>query len=622
MFVTKWTQVKRIGLVLTTGFMLSGALTTVQTTAAQTNKTMLLGVIGINSAAARGVELAAHRFNARGNTVTPDGTAYQIGVKAIDATTADEVRDAVNQFKQDGAVAVFGPDRDDLAAASVGVLQGAGLPIYTASASTSVATGGLLFRTRADNTRQLTNLSQFVAGDLAKSRIALFQGDSLSAQEVTLFVNALGQQGKTPVTTVLQVAGGALKDSAKVLLDAKPDTVVVFGSDDQAVQLLRELRGQNYTGLYVYPHADSRAFIDATPDALRAGIVGVTNWAYSSETAVSAQFVRDYVALFGVAPTAESAAAYDSAGAVIIGASRNGITPDGLSKGVLALPRVESIQGHFNAALGGNQLSADVTVFTTGEYGAIVPSAQFDETGRVASSGSSPIVSVPPTAAPQAPFTQATAVGQPAATAVPQGATLTVPSTTVNVRSGPGLNYSILGRIKFNDVVPIIGISPDANWYVINFLNGQGWVLGSVVTVTGSLTGIPIVNPPPSPTPQPATLTPTAQPYINLVGLTYVVNPPSPKSGQPFTVSIVIQNQSTIDAGAFAVATSFLPGSVYSAQNLPGLAANATTTVNLTATVTGPGTYTVEVVLDLNNQLNLGPNRGHNKFPVTYTVSS
>ena len=116
------------------------------------------------------------------------------------------------------------------------------------------------------------------------------------------------------------------------------------------------------------------------------------------------------------------------------------------------------------------------------------------------------------------------------------------------------------------------------------------------------MTGIPIVNPPPSPTPQPATATPTAQPYVNLVGLTYVINPSTPKSGQPFTVSLVIQNQGPIDAGQFAVAGSFLPGNVYSAQTLPGLPANATTTVNLTATVSGPGTYTVEIVLDLNNQ--------------------
>ena len=616
MFSITELRLRRVGSLMVAGTMLAAALGTVQPAAAQTTKTLLLGVIGINSNTARGVELAAHRFNARGNTVTPDGTAYQIGVKTIDASTSDEVRDAITQFKQNGAVAVFGPDRNDLAAASLGVMQGAGLPIFTAATSTAVTTGGLLFRTRADDTRQLTNLSQYIVGDLARTKIALFQGDSASAQQVTLFVNALSQQQKTPVTTVLQVAGGAIKDSAKVLLDARPDTVVVFGTSDQAVQLLRELRGQNYTGLYAYENADDPAFIAGTPPDLRGGIVGVTNWAYSSETAVSAQFVRDYVALFGAAPTAESAAAYDAAGAIIIAASRSGVAPDGVSKGVLALPRVESIQGHYNAALGGNQLSADVTVFTTNEYGAIKPSAQFDETGRLASVGTNPVVAVPPTPVPP------TAVPLPGATTFPgQGATLTVPGSSVNVRSGPGLNYGIVGRLKFNDTETIIGVSPDSNWFVINFLNTQGWVLGSVVTVTGSLSGIPIVNPPPSPTPLPATLTPTAQPYINLVGLTYVINPSMPKSGQPFTVSLVIQNQSSIDAGTFAVAGSFLPGNVYAAQQLTGLAANATTTVNLTATVTGPGTYTIEVVLDLNNQLNLGPNRTHNKFPVTYTVT-
>lgn len=580
--------------------------------AAQTTpKTLLLGVIGIDSPTERGVQLAAERFNARGNTVTPDGAAYQLSVQAIDANTPDELNSAIQQLKQSGAVAIFGPERDDIVPGSANTLLGAGVPAFTNSTSTAVTTGSMLFRTRADDSRLFSALAQFVTGDLAKSKIALFQGDPASATRVTLFTSALTQAGKTPTTTVIQVAGGALSDSAKVLIGSQPDAVAAFGASTQVAQLLRELRGQNYTGLFIYPDADDPAFISAVPDNLRAGIVGVTNWVVGSSTTVSAQFVRDYVATFATAPTGHSAAAYDAAAAAIIAIARNGIAPDKIAHGLLALPRAESIQGHFNAALGSNELSADVTVFTTNNYGAPSPSAQFDETGRLALSGS-PIVSAPG---------NATAIPQPTETVAPTqlvGVVLTA-KNTVNVRTGPGTQYDIIGKLKQGDTAQVIGISPDNLWLVINFAQQQGWVSASLVDVVGNMNSVPIINPPPTPTVPP---TATAPPQIDLIGLSYVINPAQPKSGKQFTVSVVIRNQGGADAGPFAVAASFLPGNVYAAQNVSGLPAGQSTTVNLTAAVTGPGTYTVQIVLDLNKQLNW-PNRStHGTFPVTYTVVS
>ena len=572
-------------------------------------KTLLFGAIGIDSPTERGVQLAVSRFNARGNTVTPDGSAYQLAVQAIDANTSDEVASAITQLKQAGAVAIFGPERDDLVPGSLTTLSGAGVPVFTSATSTAVTTGTMLFRTRADDGRMLSNLAQFVTGDLAKGKIALFQGDPASAARVTTFTTALTQAGKTPATTVIQVAGGKLQDSAKVLINAQPDAIAAFGEADQAAQLLRELSGQGYSGLYIYPNADDPAFVSAVPDNLRSGIVGVTNWVASSNTTVSAQFVRDYVALFGTAPTARSAAAYDAAAATIIAIARNGLAPDQIAHGLLILPRAESIQGHYNAALGNNELSADVTVFTTNDFGAPSPSAQFDETGRLALNGS-PIVSVPvnPTAVPQP--TEVVQATQPI------GVVLTA-KNSANVRSGPGTNYGILGKLKAGDTEQVIGVSPDNQWLVINFANQQGWVSASIVDVVGNLSSVPVINPPPTPTPMP---TSTAPPQIDLIGLNYVINPAQPKSGQPFTVSIVIRNQGGADAGQFAVAASFLPGNVYAAQVVNGLPAGQSTTVNLTATVSGPGTYTVQVVLDLNKQLNWPNRSSHGTFPVNYTV--
>jgi hypothetical protein len=153
-------------------------------------------------------------------------------------------------------------------------LQGAGLPIFTTSTNTDVTTSNMLFRTRADDSRMLSGLAQFATTDLGKSKIALFQGDPGVASRVTAFTTALTQAGKAPVTTVIQVAGGAISDSAKVLISSQPDAIGAFGTPTQIAQLLRELRGQNYNGLLIYPDADDQTFVTAVPDNLRSGIVG------------------------------------------------------------------------------------------------------------------------------------------------------------------------------------------------------------------------------------------------------------------------------------------------------------------------------------------------------------
>jgi hypothetical protein len=430
-----------------------------------------------------------------------------------------------------------------------------------------------------------------------------------------LFTTSLAQLGKTPATTVLQVQGGALKDSARVLLGPMPDTVVAFGTAEQAGQLLRELRAQGYTGPFSYPDAAERAFINALPSDLRAGIIGVSNWTYSVPTTVTGEFVRDYVALFGEVPTGKSAAAYDAAGAVFIAAVRSGVSPQQLVSGLLALPRVESIQGHFNATLGTNELSADVYVFETGPFGAPIVRAKYDETGKTAVGAE---VAPLPTLAPTAPPAPPTSAQPP----TPQGVSASPKNGLLNVRSGPGTNYDRIGQLRQTDIVQVIGVSPAGDWLVISFAGGRGWIQGSLAVVNGTLSSVPIIEAPPSPTPLPATLTPTPVPIADLVPISVVINPPQPRVNQPFIASVIVQNRGGAAAGRFAVAASWQPGNVFASGFIDSLAPGATQTVNLNVPgVTGTGTFTVEVVVDLNNEINEGPQgKDNNKLPVQYTV--
>ncbi|MCC6168518.1 MAG: SH3 domain-containing protein [Caldilineaceae bacterium] len=118
------------------------------------------------------------------------------------------------------------------------------------------------------------------------------------------------------------------------------------------------------------------------------------------------------------------------------------------------------------------------------------------------------------------PTPEATAAGQdqtavPAETAAPAPLAgqltcrLLVP--TLNVRSGPGLYYEIIDKVRSGDqpaTVVVNGRSVDGEWLtVIPAVTGNGWITASpsFITCDGDLMGLPMVEAPaPPPTPEPA----------------------------------------------------------------------------------------------------------------------
>lgn len=87
-------------------------------------------------------------------------------------------------------------------------------------------------------------------------------------------------------------------------------------------------------------------------------------------------------------------------------------------------------------------------------------------------------------------------------TPVPGGLSLTA-TNNVNIRSGPGLDYEILGILKQGQTAEVIGISPDSNWSTIKVAaaeGGQGWVSAQFVNAENTA-NVPIIQPPPVPQP-------------------------------------------------------------------------------------------------------------------------
>jgi len=117
-----------------------------------------------------------------------------------------------------------------------------------------------------------------------------------------------------------------------------------------------------------------------------------------------------------------------------------------------------------------------------------------------------------PTNQAQAQAPSATAT--PPATAVKSGPMLTVREggeQQINVRSGPGRSYDIVGILSLHQWVPALGRTPGGDWIEIAYPGAPGgvaWVYAYLAEITGDL---PVVEPPPTPTPR---TTPTIDPTL------------------------------------------------------------------------------------------------------------
>lgn len=94
--------------------------------------------------------------------------------------------------------------------------------------------------------------------------------------------------------------------------------------------------------------------------------------------------------------------------------------------------------------------------------------------------------------------------------------TLTV-SETLNIRSGPGIAYPVVGALLADDVATVIGVSSDGKWWKLNCPTDieadQCWVIGDpqYSAVDGAVAALAVATAPAVPSP---TRTPTATPCI------------------------------------------------------------------------------------------------------------
>ena len=116
-------------------------------------------------------------------------------------------------------------------------------------------------------------------------------------------------------------------------------------------------------------------------------------------------------------------------------------------------------------------------------------------------------------ATPVSPTPEPPAVELPTATPVPNARVQA--SNAMNVRSGPGTAYPIVGALRTGEQAEIVGKNPQGDWWQIALPGGQtGWVFGALVQTSGDLAAVAVASniPAPPPTPTPAPEAPAAPP--------------------------------------------------------------------------------------------------------------
>jgi hypothetical protein len=138
--------------------------------------------------------------------------------------------------------------------------------------------------------------------------------------------------------------------------------------------------------------------------------------------------------------------------------------------------------------------------------------------------------------------------------------------------------------------------------------------------VSGDLNTVPIIAPPPTPTPG-ITPTPTLAPEADIVIDAAGVLPSPIVPGQPFTASVTVRNAGNSNAGTFSIAATFPPNNVYLAALVPSLNAGQSVIITLSGTLTNTGFYTTAILTDINNQVPEGSfGELNNTFNFSYLV--
>lgn len=567
-----------------------------------------IGVIDTpQGALVNGARLATDAINARGGVVGADGTRFQLVLVVQSPDENGGIEDAVANINQSAVTAVIGPSQTSTALDNITLLQSLNVPVLTAAIGDTILASdgtGRLFRARAAEVYQGRALAAHLTQDLEISRIATIQLDIASTAGVVGFTTAASAFGAQLQAPILFEQGKTIDNLVQQALATSVQAIAVYGPPELGAEVVSGLRAGGFNGIIAFSRAEEEAFRNLVTLENLEGVLTTTTWSAASDDELSAAFVLDYVRTFNAVPDEFAAAGYDAVQLIAEGLSRPGELVDNLS----SLEAIQGVQGLLTPSrLTRGETGDNVQVIEINGFGGSRLVARYFNEQRV--ENDAVLIIATPTPAP---------------TATPEGVVLTVESQVLNVRTGPGTNYDVIGQLRNGEQLRVLGSNIDFTWAVIEFRGQQGWVstAGNLVELFGDLRSVPLVQAPPTPTPAPPTPTQPPSDRADIVILS--ASPSTIPWNTPFNVDVAMQNLGGVNAGAFAVAAAFEPlGSPagFTSQNFSGLASKQIQSFQLAVPpITQTGNFETAIVADLNNQLDEGPGETNNVYSFRYKV--
>ena len=450
-----------------------------------------IGVIDqADGSVARGAILAAKHINVNGGLVGANQAAFEL---KIVVTPPYNPEIAAANMGQADVIAVLGPSESSRMLALMPHLRSQEVPVFTSASSDSLllqSTGQNMFRSAAPDSLLARALAGYLVTSLDLRTVTTIQLDTASTSSLIGFASALAEFGVGASNLFHDQAQVDFDSMVSQILGEQSDAVSIYGPPLLAAQVYSQLRTAGYEGIVTYDQAADPGFVSFVSPDLLPGIVSATNWSFSATDDISRRFILDYVATFGAVPDGASAASYDAVGLLAAAFQRPGSLTDNLP----LIDAFAGVQGLLTpAGLATGETSSNVAITQLNEFGVanIVARAQGD--GSISTPAQVPIFATP----------------TPVPTATPSGYNLRIRSAIQNVRSGPGLNYDLIGQLPSGTQASVLGATTDYAWLVIDFQGQLGWLAAFLVDTFGDRNLVPLIEPPPSPTP-PATATAAA----------------------------------------------------------------------------------------------------------------
>jgi hypothetical protein len=201
-------------------------------------------------------------------------------------------------------------------------------------------------------------------------------------------------------------------------------------------------------------------------------------------------------------------------------------------------------------------------------------------------------------------------------------------TTGVNVRRGPDTLFEPpIGSFAANDTAEVLAVNPARTWYKVRYYNGEGWVFGNLLTLSGNTSNLPVDPGPPVPTltpipPTPIPATPVPQTNINLVAGNIRTDPDQPTCKQTFNIYFDVANLgSTASPSGSINVEDTSNGLVTRTQGgFPAIQPGQTVNVGpipLTVDTNFEAEHILALIIDPGGQiaeLNEGDNRGEKRY--------